>query len=46
MGRPISANVSESEGPLKFSATKDKGVHRIRVGDERYEIADAIVLGG
>jgi heat shock protein HslJ len=46
MGRPISADVSESEGRLKFSATKDKGVHRIRVGDERYEIDDAIVLGG
>jgi hypothetical protein len=46
MGRPIGANVSESEGRLEFKATKEGDVHRIRIGDERYELTDAIVLGG
>ncbi len=46
MGRPIGADVSESEGRLDFQATKDGDLHRIRVGSERYEIPDAVVLGG
>ncbi|MBP0049273.1 META domain-containing protein [Marinobacterium sp. AK62] len=46
MGIPISADVSESEGYLKFGATKEDDLHRIRVGSERYEIPDAVVLGG
>jgi len=46
MGRPIGTDVSESEGRLEFSATKDGDLHRIRIGDERYEIPDAVVLGG
>lgn len=46
MGRPIGADVAESEGRLEFQATKDGDLHRIRVGDERYEMPDAVVLGG
>jgi heat shock protein HslJ len=46
MGRPIGADVSESEGRLEFSATKKNGVHRIRIGGERYEVPDAVILGG
>jgi hypothetical protein len=46
MGRPLGADVSESEGRLEFSTIKDGDMHRIRVGDERYEIVDAIVFGG
>ncbi|MCK6553576.1 META domain-containing protein [Candidatus Binatia bacterium] len=46
MGRPIGADVSESEGRLEFEATKDGDLHRIRVGNERYEIPDAVVFGG
>jgi heat shock protein HslJ len=46
MGRPIGADVAESEGRRDFSATKDGDLHRIRVGNERYEIPDAVVLGG
>jgi heat shock protein HslJ len=46
MGRPIAADVSESEGRLDFGATKEGDLHRIRVGNERYEIVDAIVFGG
>ena len=46
MGRPIGADVSESEGRHDFLATKDADLHRISVGNERYEIRDAIVFGG
>jgi len=46
MGRPIGADVSESEGRLEFRAMKEGDLHRIRVGNERYEIPDAVVFGG
>jgi heat shock protein HslJ len=46
MDRPIGADVSESEGRYDFQATKDGDLHRIRVGNERYEIPDAVVFGG
>ncbi|MCA8966074.1 MAG: META domain-containing protein [Planctomycetes bacterium] len=46
LGRPIGADVAESEGRRDFSATKDGDLHRIRIGPERYEIPDAVVLGG
>ena len=45
MGRPIGADVAKSEGRHDFRATKDGDLHRIRVGNERYEIADAVNLG-
>jgi hypothetical protein len=46
MGRPIGADVSELEGRLEFRATKEGDLHRIRIGNERYEIPDAVVLDG
>lgn len=46
MGRALGADVSKAEGRLEFSASEDGDMHRIRVGDERYEIVDAVILGG
>jgi hypothetical protein len=46
MGRPIGADVAQSEGRRDFRATKQGDLHYIQVGQERYEIVDAIVLGG
>lgn len=46
MGRPIGADVAQSEGRRDFGATKDGDLHRIRIGPERYEIPDAVILGG
>jgi len=46
MGRPIGADVAQSEGRRDFRATKQDDLHRIQVGQERYEIVDAIVFGG
>jgi hypothetical protein len=46
LGRPIGADASEAEGSKPFRATKEADLNLIRVGDERYEIPDAVVLGG
>jgi hypothetical protein len=46
MGVPIGADTSEADGYPDFRATKEKDLHLIRIGDERYEIPDAVVLGG
>ena len=40
------AATSEADGYPKFSAAKDADLNMIKVGDERYEIPDAVVLGG
>ena len=45
MGKPVSADTSEADGYPEFRATKEKDLHLIRVGKERYEIPDVVVLG-
>ena len=46
MGRPIGADTSQADGYPEFSATREKDLNLIHVGDERYEIPDAVVSGG
>lgn len=46
MGVPIGADTSQADGYPTFSATKDSDLNLIKVGNERYEIPDAAVLGG
>ena len=46
MGKPIGADTSQADGYPEFRATKESDLNLIRIGDERYEIPDAIVLGG
>lgn len=46
MGKPIGADTSEADSSGKFSASKESDLHSIRVGDERYEIPDAVIFGG
>jgi hypothetical protein len=45
MGKPIGADISEAD-PGKFSATREGDLNFIRIGNERYEIPDSVVLGG
>lgn len=45
MGQPIGADTSEAD-PGEFSATREGDLIFIRLGNERYEIPDAVVLGG
>jgi len=46
MGQPTGADTSEADGYPVFRADKENDLHIIRVGDERYEIPDAVILGG
>jgi len=45
MGIAIGADTSEAD-PGEFSAARENDLYFIRVGHERYEIPDAVVLGG
>ena len=42
----IGADTSQVDGSAEFSAAREDDVHLIRLGDERYEIFDAVTLGG
>jgi len=46
MGIPIGTVFSEVDGYSKFEATKEGDLHVIRIDNERYEIPEAVVLGG
>jgi hypothetical protein len=45
-GRASSADSSQADGYGEFSARRESDLNLIRVGDERYEIPDAVVQGG
>lgn len=45
MGKPVGADTSEAD-PGRFSAARESDLNLIRVGTERYEIPDAVVVGG
>ena len=46
MGKPIGADTSQADGYPEFSATKESDLNIIRIGQERYEIPDAVIFGG
>lgn len=46
IGRAIGVGSSEASPPGKFQASKKRDSHIIHVGHERYEIPEAVVLGG
>lgn len=46
LGVAVGADTSEADGYHDFGAEKIDDVHHVRVGPERYEIVDAVVLGG
>jgi heat shock protein HslJ len=46
MGCAIGADTSEADGFKPFEAARRGDLTLIRVGDERYEIADAVIIGG
>ncbi|MEM6489074.1 MAG: SH3 domain-containing protein [Pseudomonadota bacterium] len=45
-GRAIGADLSEADGDKAISASKGADSYRIRVGDERYNVPEAVVFGG
>jgi len=46
LGLPMSANNSQADGYPDFTASKENDLHLLRVGEERYEIPDAVIFGG
>lgn len=46
MGKAIGADTSQADGYPEFRASKEGDLNLVRVGSERYEIPDAVILGG
>jgi len=46
LGRPVGADSSQADGYGEFRASRVEDLHRVEVGNERYEIPDAVVNGG
>lgn len=46
MGVAIGVDTSQADGYPEFTATRESDLTIVRVGDERYEIPDAVILGG
>jgi hypothetical protein len=44
-GKATGCDASEAD-PGKFSASREGDLNVVRIGDERYEIPDAVVSGG
>jgi hypothetical protein len=46
LGKAIGADTSQADGYPEFSANKENDLHMIRIGNERYEVPDAVIFGG
>jgi hypothetical protein len=44
-GEAIGADVSEAD-PGEFSTSREADLTTVRIGNERYEIPDAVIFGG
>jgi hypothetical protein len=45
-GKAVGANLSQADGNMTFSASKEADLHLIRAGNERYEVPEAAIRGG
>ena len=45
-GKAVGADLSQADGNMSFSATKEADLYMIRAGNERYEIPEAAIYGG
>ena len=45
-GKAVAADLSQADGNMSFSATKEADLYLIRAGNERYEIPEAAIYGG
>ena len=45
-GKAVGADLSQADGNMTFSATRETDLYMIRAGDERYEIPEAVIFGG
>ena len=45
-GKAVGADLSQADGNMSFSATKEADLYMVRAGNERYEIPEAVIYGG
>lgn len=45
-GKAVGADLSQADGNMSFSATKEADLYMVRAGNERYEIPEAAIYGG
>jgi len=45
-GKPTGADLSQADGNMDFSYTKESDLYMIKAGNERYEIPEAVIFGG
>jgi len=45
-GKAVAADLSQADGNMNFSASKEADLYMIRAGNERYEIPEAVIYGG
>jgi hypothetical protein len=45
-GKAIGADLSQADGNMKFSASKQSDLYQIQAGNERYEVPEAVIFGG
>jgi hypothetical protein len=45
-GVAVGADLSQADGNMSFSASKEADLYMIRAGNERYEIPEAVIYGG
>jgi hypothetical protein len=45
-GKAVAADLSQADGDMSFSATKQADLYLVRAGNERYEIPEAAIYGG
>jgi hypothetical protein len=45
-GKAVSADLSQADGNMDFSSSKDSDLFMIKAGNERFEIPEAVIFGG
>ena len=45
-GKAVGADLSQADGNMSFSTTKQADLYMIQAGNERYEIPEAVIYGG
>jgi len=45
-GKAVTADLSQADGNMRFSAVKEADLYKIQAGNERYEIPEAVIYGG
>ena len=45
-GAPVAFDQSEADGDATMTVEKEVDLYRVRIGEQRFEIPEAVILGG